>query len=61
MSKMGNKVLDLYAYRLKIQELIETYYGAPEGLTLEEIAEKAEVPLFWVEAELEAMTEAGWG
>ena len=54
MSKMSNKVLE-------IQELIETYYGAPNGLTLEEIAEKAEVPLFWVEAELEAMTEAAWG
>lgn len=54
MSKMRNKVLE-------IQELIETYYGAPNGLTLEEIAEKAEVPLFWVESELESMTEAAWG
>jgi len=56
MSKMSNKVLE-------IQELIETYYGAPapNGLTLEEIAEKAEVPLDWVEGEFEAMTEAAWG
>jgi len=50
MSKMSNKVLE-------IQELLETYYGAPNGLTLEEIAEKAEVPLDWVEVEYEAMIE----
>ena len=54
MSKMSNKVLE-------IQELIETYYGAPNGLTLEEIAEKADVPVEWVHCEYEYMLEEAYG
>jgi DNA-binding Lrp family transcriptional regulator len=54
MSKMSDLVTE-------IQEMLEDNIGAPNGLTIEQIAKKLNVPPEWVHCEYEFMLEETYG
>jgi len=54
MSKMSD-------LSIQIQEMLENNIGAPNGLSIVQIAEKLNVPAEWVHCEYEYMLEEVYG